>query len=75
MVSIGQRIEIQNQAIHTKAAVRWVIEGKAGNMVFAGIELDSDATWNAAGPGKVLVKPTASEELSADGEAAPLPTE
>lgn len=73
-VTVGQRIEIQNHAIDTEATVRWVIEGKAGNMVFAGIELDAEVTWNAPGAGKVPVKVNASQEIATNDKVSPHPT-
>ncbi len=38
MTRIGQKIQIENHHFETEASVRWVIEGKSGNMVFAGVQ-------------------------------------
>jgi hypothetical protein len=38
VISVGQEIYMQNPQIATEASVRWILPGKAGAMVFAGVE-------------------------------------
>jgi hypothetical protein len=38
VISVGQEIYMQNHQIATEASVRWVLPGKEGGMVFAGVE-------------------------------------
>jgi hypothetical protein len=53
VVKPGQHIILKNHQLSTEAEVRWVIEGKAGQMVFAGVQFpalasSSDAAANPA---------------------------
>ncbi|PYV90019.1 MAG: hypothetical protein DMG05_11920 [Acidobacteria bacterium] len=37
-IKVGQKIDLQNHHFATEAMVRWIVQGKAGNMVFAGVD-------------------------------------
>jgi hypothetical protein len=44
LVSIGQAVDLESSEFSLHGIVRWVIAGKTGNMMFAGIEFDMSKT-------------------------------
>jgi hypothetical protein len=44
VVKPGQHIILKNHQLSTEAEVRWVVEGKSGRMVFAGVQFPAPAS-------------------------------
>ena len=48
LVAVGQSVDLESHAFSSRGTVRWVIAGKAGNMMLTGIEFDSSKTQETA---------------------------
>jgi hypothetical protein len=44
LLAVGQSVDLESQEFSLRGTVRWVVAGKTGNMMFAGIEFETVAT-------------------------------
>jgi len=48
LVAVGQSVDLDSQEFSLRGTVRWVVAGKTGNMMFAGIEFETGKSQDAA---------------------------
>jgi len=47
LVTVGQSVDLDSKGVPLRGIVRWVVAGKTGNMMFAGIEFDTSTAQEA----------------------------
>lgn len=50
LVAVGQNVDLESPTFSVRGIVRWVVAGKTGNMMFAGVECDLSQAQQPAPP-------------------------